>query len=48
MLKTNDEILRHLQAHQWDSVRYACLARLQANRLDAEAWAYLGHSMIGL
>lgn len=47
-MKTNDQIAEMFQKNRLSDVRYACIERLNHDRLDGQAWIYLGHALIGL
>jgi hypothetical protein len=47
-MKTDEQIIQLIRQKKWDSVRYACIDRLTISRIDAQAWAFLGQSMVGL
>lgn len=47
-MKSNEQITSLLQQRKFDGVRYACIDRLALNKIDAQAWLFLGQAMVGL
>ena len=47
-MKTNEQIADLIRQRKFDGVRYAAIDRLTLNKLDAQAWLYLGQAMVGL
>ncbi|MCL6597927.1 MAG: glycosyltransferase [Alicyclobacillus macrosporangiidus] len=47
-MKTNEQIIELIKQRKFDSVRYAAIDRLTLNRIDAQAWTFLGQAMVGL
>lgn len=47
-MKSNEQIIDLIKKRKYDSVRYASIDRLTINRIDAQAWTFLGQAMIGL
>ncbi|GEO26216.1 hypothetical protein AAC03nite_20010 [Alicyclobacillus acidoterrestris] len=48
MMKTIDEIVHLVQNRQFSKVRSACVEMLHKDRLNAQAWSFLGQAMVGL
>jgi tetratricopeptide (TPR) repeat protein len=44
-MKTDTEILQLLQSHQFERARHASMQRLRSNKLDAQAWYFLGFAL---
>ncbi|SFU71387.1 glycosyltransferase family 2 protein [Alicyclobacillus macrosporangiidus] len=47
-MKSNEQIIELIKQRKFDSVRYAAIDRLTLNRIDAQAWTFLGQAMVGL
>ncbi|NMP20791.1 tetratricopeptide repeat protein [Sulfobacillus harzensis] len=47
-MSTNEQIADLLRHRRWEEARRASLERLHQDRLDAQAWVFLGQSLIGL
>lgn len=47
-MKTNEQIAEMIRLRQYDGARYACIARITENRLDGQAWSFLGTASLGM